>query len=932
MSGVSIIIPVYNALDYARECLECVYRAGAQVPFEVIVVNNGSAAEVDEWLRSEQQRRKRLTVLSYDRPLGFARAVNEGARSAQFDFLVLLNSDCFVTNGWIDGLIQTLESNGSIGIASPVTDECGPGSQLISGPPRVDVRQALIQEPRRLFFFCAMIRRQLWESLGGLDEAYGVGTYEDDDFCLRTRLAGWSLVVDPNVFVFNHASKTFKENRIDHDEWLFRNEKLFLEKASNLSRALSSAAHAKKTIPSTTVVVAVPDGRADKLIDTLTSLANQTVTGFETLIVSTDERQLPRVSDELANSLRIRYVTVTTNSCVRTGALWNAGMAAAQGEFVAYLPVGDIHFPYHLETLHQSLTADAWDAVYTCWSVAIHSPTNIDRAAVYPGTPERLLRADWAPLFCWMQRRSSLPRDGFREDLASFSEWEFVLRFSQAGNVQFIPALTCERNRLFEENGESAPDAQVVMDAFPVTEQYANEERLEFLRAVETGIWEQSLVVRRAEREYRAKRMLRKRLAPAPERSKVDRTRLRLKVANADQVLSARSAEALDFIFFNILRWNDLFQRPHHFATGLGKRGYRVFWVNVRITPAESFSGTTKLTTLTENVFELQLAGLGGEIYHYAWNEPVVELMTDMIDQLRRLTGMDRVVQFVNFPGWLPLVQRLRQRFDWPILYDCHDDHYAFAELYGQRVAGYEHALTQKCDLLVTSGRVLHETKLTDRNDAVLILNAADYDTFHGAPSQGLLDHLPRPIIGFFGALADWLDVEWVAEAARRFPTWSFVYIGSEGFAREETREQWRAATSAANVHVFPQANLKQLAAYLAQFDVCIMPFHDQPITRSMHAVKIYEYLAAGKHVLVPALPETRQFAEQGLLVTYENREQSFELLQRLVNEPPSPEEILKRTTFAAQNDWSDRLDQLIQAAEYLALTTSSDARLRSEA
>lgn len=169
-------------------------------------------------------------------------------------------------------------------------------------------------------------------------------------------------------------------------------------------------------------------------------------------------------------------------------------------------------------------------------------------------------------------------------------------------------------------------------------------------------------------------------------------------------------------------------------------------------------------------------------------------------------------------------------------------------------------------------------------------------------------------MIGFFGAFAEWLDLDWVADSARRFPSWAFVYIGTEGFAREETRQRWRAATSAPNVHVLPQADLPTLAGYLAQFDVCTMPFQDLPITRSMHAVKIYEYLAAGKHVLVPALPEMRLFEEQGLLVTYSNREQSFELLETLTSQPPTEEQILKRTAFAARNDWGERVDRLIDA------------------
>ena len=72
------------------------------------------------------------------------------------------------------------------------------------------------------------------------------------------------------------------------------------------------------------------------------------------------------------------------------------------------------------------------------------------------------------------------------------------------------------------------------------------------------------------------------------------------------------------------------------------------------------------------------------------------------------------------------------------------------------------------------------------REDAIFIPNAAEYGLFHAAAPQGLLDRLPRPVIGFFGALADWLDSDWIGEAARRYPAWSFVFIGAEIFSGEE--------------------------------------------------------------------------------------------------------------------------------------------------
>jgi len=125
MTGASIIIPVYNALEFARACLESVYEARTSVPFEVIVVDNGSAPEVAVWLAQEREQRQNLVVMRFDQPLGFSRAVNEGARRARHDILVLLNSDALVTDGWLDGLRDALLSDSRLGVVSPLTTLAG---------------------------------------------------------------------------------------------------------------------------------------------------------------------------------------------------------------------------------------------------------------------------------------------------------------------------------------------------------------------------------------------------------------------------------------------------------------------------------------------------------------------------------------------------------------------------------------------------------------------------------------------------------------------------------------------------------------------------------------------------------------------------------------------------------------------------------------
>ena len=191
-----------------------------------------------------------------------------------------------------------------------------------------------------------------------------------------------------------------------------------------------------------------------------------------------------------------------------------------------------------------------------------------------------------------------------------------------------------------------------------------------------------------------------------------------------------------------------------------------------------------------------------------------------------------------------------------------------------------------------------------------------DFEVFGNAISAGLLDDVVGPVIGFFGAFAEWLDLDWVETAAMKFPVWTFVYIGAESFSTTWSRDLWHTLAKLPNIRVIAQVPPSTLQQYLAQFDVCVMPFRNIPITRSMNAVKLYEYLAAGKPVLVPDLPETVELRELELVEVYRSHEESFEILSKLVAAGSSSEEVAKRIDFAMSNTWRQRVDALCDALD----------------
>jgi GT2 family glycosyltransferase/glycosyltransferase involved in cell wall biosynthesis len=929
VTGVSIVVPVYNALADARRCIESVYSSRTSIEFEVIVVDNGSERDVADWLAEEQKRRPNFKSLRFDQPLGFAGAMNQGVRRAQREYIALLNSDTLVTDGWLDLLAGELEKDPALGIVSPVTNRCGhdvqrdpaarslePGDAGRYAAGLLDNgegRRQVLPEAQRLAFFCVLVRRTLWDQLAGLDESFRTGNFEDDDFCLRARFAGYRMAVVRNAFVFHRERKTFAANRLNHGEWLAGNEAVFGARVSRWSRTLRPPVPGAASKDSIGVIVPVMPGREGGLRDSLASLANQTVRGFETLVVGRAGQNISRQLGEFSSRLRLTALAVAEE---RGGlaALLNAGLAAASGDEIAFLPAADIYYPFHLEVLSGAL--DGVDAVYSAWSVAIAGQPAGRRSSVsFPEAEPGIELGDWAPLPCWMHRRAGF---SFDSTFGGFSPWAYVLKLRDSVRARYLCRVTCERHP-DAASARDAADAERVMANFPVHNTWQQSQRQQFLEGVRQGNWEERLIVSRNDKARRARHLLAASHPNGPASTAADPRELARLRSRLEQDTSAiepvwRSPAKPDIFLFSILEWTALTQRPHHFAQGLAARGHRVFWVDARLRAPEQVDSGNLARQLTSGIYQLELPAVRGEIYRLEWSPQVLDAMAAYFTCLRAAYGIASAWQLVNFPRWEPLVTLLRRRFQWPVAYDCLDDQQAFAELYGHALGQSEKLLIEGSSKLLFSGRFLRDAYQARRPDAVLIANAADFALFREAKPAGLLDHLPRPIVGFFGAFADWLDVDWMEEAAGRFPDWSFVYIGRESFAQPIARQRWNSFSTRPNVHVFPQAAPEKLAQFLAQMDVCTLPFQDIPVARGMNAVKLYEYLAAGKPVVAASLPETEPLRDLGLIATYRTHEESFLALEQAVQTGANAEAVTLRLQFAARNTWAHRVDQLAAA------------------
>lgn len=240
---VSIIVLTHNAKEYSEMFFLSLVNS-CHTPFELIVVDNASTDGTAEMLsKMQKQNPEQTKVIFNSENFGFPKGVNQAIKSASGNYILLANNDIIVTAGWLDRMVEIAESNPKFGIIGPVSNEVSGAQKLkeikyltldemhnLAEKIAKDKAGKFFEFPR-VTFLCTLIKKELIAKIGGLDERFSPGNFEDDDYCMRALIAGYKSVIAEDVFIHHFGSKSFTaEGQQKYLNRLETNRQIYIKK------------------------------------------------------------------------------------------------------------------------------------------------------------------------------------------------------------------------------------------------------------------------------------------------------------------------------------------------------------------------------------------------------------------------------------------------------------------------------------------------------------------------------------------------------------------------------------------------------------------------------------------------------------------------------------------------------------------------------
>jgi len=358
-----------------------------------------------------------------------------------------------------------------------------------------------------------------------------------------------------------------------------------------------------------------------------------------------------------------------------------------------------------------------------------------------------------------------------------------------------------------------------------------------------------------------------------------------------------------DVIILSVIDYNFRYQRPQHFATRFAANGHRVFYINANFHRLES------VTVAQDNLHVIDFACEDYNAIYAMEGSDSLEWMKARFNALIYRYAIRDAVVVVDYPNWVYGAEFLHDHYGFKVITDYMDDYTGFLGTAEEFLKQNCIKLLQNSDVVVASSQFLYDVaaKHTVAEKITIVRNGTEIEHFYQAV------HLQNPektrkVIGYYGAVSHWFAADKVCYLAKKFVDCDIVIVGEVTEYRKEL-EKYR------NVKLLGEQPYKELPKYLADFDVCLIPFDTSTdLIKATNPVKFYEYLSAGKKVVSTEIPELMPFKDQYVYMSNDNQ-QFAEYVRLCLDGEDTLLDAEECIAFARENDWQKRYECFAEAS-----------------
>ena len=360
------------------------------------------------------------------------------------------------------------------------------------------------------------------------------------------------------------------------------------------------------------------------------------------------------------------------------------------------------------------------------------------------------------------------------------------------------------------------------------------------------------------------------------------------------QTILSQDYVNFDIIIMSVINYDFRYQRPQHLASRFAKNGHRVFYIN-----ANHYKESC-VTEIEENLFIINLNNTDFSAIHLTDWENQQEKLQRYLDNILYQYCIRDAVLIVDYPNWILAAQYLRMKFGFKIITDYMDDYTGFLNPAEKLVGSNCVKLLELSDMVITSSQFLYDIAKKYNTNIAIVRNGTEFEHFY--TSHINMEKRQRKVIGYYGAVAQWFDLDKVCYLAENLNNCDIVIIGEVTEGRNKLQKY-------ENIKLLGEMSYSELPKHLAYFDVCLIPFDTSTdLIKATNPVKFYEYLSAGKKVVATEIPELEPYKDKYVYMANDNNKflNYVKLCLEGSDTLANSEECIE---FGKSNDWQERYE-----------------------